>query len=132
MAQFKQSTYIENTPEAREWLEKLGYRKETRTSGKNILALNGGKYIENIRLKKENIKRENDKKRVIDCRGNFELFKALTALRDDSDFMQWLFNEEYKEFARCEKDNAFEYFKPDWCFNAHKATPEELIAHFKK
>ncbi len=31
----------------------------------------------------------------IDCRSNHQLFKAVTAIRDDSDYMQWFYNPKF-------------------------------------
>lgn len=68
---------------------------------------------------------------TIDCGTNESLFLALAALRDDTNYMQWFYNQRYNEWSICEQDNMFDYFNLDWCCHARKATPEELIDHFK-
>lgn len=57
---------------------------------------------------------------LVDCGENEELFLAIAALRDDTDYMQWFTdgNNWYKNKI-CDK-------------HYHKATVEELIEHFKK
>lgn len=81
------------------------------------------------------------RKGYIDCGTNEELFLAIAALRDDSDYMQYFVSDNdpemfllccYKEF-HCfgiDPDNAFNYC--DYKDEFHKATVEELIEHFKK
>ena len=73
----------------------------------------------------------------INCGTNEELFLALAALRDDSDYMQWFicikdletaFESYYKgDFILC-KINKFSKPEDDYF---RKATVEELIKHFK-
>lgn len=75
----------------------------------------------------------------IDCGTNEELFLALSALRDDSDYMQYFVSnndadifqlccyEEFHCFA-INPDNALDY--RDYKNEFHKATVEELIEHF--
>lgn len=65
-------------------------------------------------------------KGVIDCGSNLPLAKALAALRDDSDYMQW--------FVFC--TNPYNWRMNDGSGGTHKdfwskATPSELISHFK-
>ena len=72
----------------------------------------------------------------IDCRTNDELFLAIAALRDDSDYMQWFVSDAtayWLQHRPCfdddpNKDNAYSVIRKDkW----HKATIEELIEHFR-
>lgn len=68
----------------------------------------------------------------IDCGTNIPMFKALAALRDDSDYMQW-FTDDYRlEWVRCNIDEPFEccIYPADVC-DWHKATPAEIVEHFK-
>ena len=71
---------------------------------------------------------------LIDCGTNEDLFKAVAALRDDSDYMQWFVTD--KEISYF----SLEYFIPRGSFvlslsegkfqfmvNIHKATVQELI-----
>lgn len=78
----------------------------------------------------------------IDCGTNEELFLAIAALRDDSDYMQWfIYNTinntvdkfETIEWVLCKDNNICDYLNWDNCYKyCHKATVEELIEHFKK
>lgn len=78
------------------------------------------------------------KKGRIDCGTNEELFLAIAALRDDTNYMQWFVcTSDYKEFDgkewkvgnfdlnTCSDD--FDNILPNW----RKATVNELIEHFK-
>lgn len=75
----------------------------------------------------------------INCGTNEELFLALAALRDDSDYMQWFISDETKQFYKC-TSNKFDFHQEgiaNWicCSSAEyfrKATVEEIIEHFKK
>lgn len=58
----------------------------------------------------------------IDCGTNEELFLALSALREDTDFYQWFIKDGV--YVKCYTDN--------WSNQGyHKATPEELIEYFR-
>ena len=70
----------------------------------------------------------------IDCGENEELFLALAALRDDSDYMQWFTYNNY--WHKCLGNN-FSKYAADWILFPdadvwHKATIEEIIQHFKE
>ena len=81
-------------------------------------------------------------KKMIDCGTNEELFLALAALRDDTDINQWFVcNDDYDTY---DLGADSEHKKGEFLFNYldninicldschwHKATPEELIKHFK-
>lgn len=60
----------------------------------------------------------------IDCGDNVEMFLALAALRDDSDFMQWFCDDTRTVFDICRKQ------KYDGIFR-HKMSAEEIVEHFK-
>lgn len=66
------------------------------------------------------------------CGENEELFLALAALRDDSDYAQWFVCEDYgvPVFEQCNKQYAMSDFIISHWTDYHKATKEELIAHF--
>ena len=66
-----------------------------------------------------------------------ELFKAIAALRDDSDYMQWFVTEEEEHWVNqviYKPKGSFELCLVDkYPFkNAHKATVKELIKYFKQ
>lgn len=80
---FTQPCFIrKNTPELRKKLEELGYVSHifNNNDANNIYADKLGTYI--------SVDIENQPY-YIDCETNEELFLALAALRDDSDYIQW-------------------------------------------
>lgn len=135
-----------NTPELRKKLEELRY-----SHGKSkyyaddddnkydfIMCHNGRFFL----LSQENhvIRDGHPLKKYgsIDCGTNEELFLAIAALRDDTNYMQWFVcTSDYKEFDgkewkvgdfdlnTCPDD--FDNILPHW----RKATVNELIEHFK-
>ena len=125
---FKHSAFIENTPEMREWLEGLGYNSLVVDASNSILYT---RHFDEGWFYTTTPYFIYTPKGIIDCRNNPDLFKAVTAIRDDSDYMQWFYNRQYNEWSICEQGNMFDYFKLDWCIPARKATLEELIEHFK-
>lgn len=74
---------------------------------------------------------------VIDCGNNEELFLAIAALQDDSDYMQWfVFDDDIKfDGEILHKNGEFMlHEKKDNALHSdlyHKATVEELINHFR-
>lgn len=135
------SAFIENTPDMREWLESIGYEK-------HIYFSNNTKYIytEPELCKYFSIVSKLKKflsDRCIDCTGNPQLFKAITAMREDSDKEQWF--TDGKEFILCDREDWIDMISC-LCSGGHynydrngelskdfyKATLEELIEHFKK
>lgn len=78
------------------------------------------------------------KKGRIDCGTNEKLFLALAALRDDTDYMQYFVCG--GSFVLCDRDSWLDMYSVlhsgnkytiDELDNAHIATVEELIEHFK-
>jgi hypothetical protein len=153
---FTQVCFIrKNTKELREKLEKLGHSFLCRYSEEYIdrnNKLKGGNelmyncivsdlrrwYYAKPSVLSNRIKKYNYN--AIDCGINEDLFLAIAALRDDSDYMQWfvcnedhltpLMNEYKKgDFQLClAKKAKINKCRPEW----HKATVKELIEHFKK
>ena len=142
---FTQECFIrKNTKELRKKLRDLGFLDNTCfTSFDNFLYTLGGDYYTCKDYNKfSNMRSEEFVSRCIDCGTNEELFLAIAALRDDSDYMQWFVDDEtkYDEYNGMELTH-----KGDWnlCTESryedydghkelkHKATIEELIEHFK-
>lgn len=134
---FKYSAFIENSKEAREWLESIGYDPcpcvgddpgdlifTDHTRGK----FHG--YDEevygDILAEREEVGGDE-----VDCRGNFDLFKAVTAVRDDGlEYMVWYINNHTGQWKQCDfymmEDDSIDW--DDWT----EASLTELINHFKK
>lgn len=142
---FKYSAFIENTPKAREWLEKIGYKK--------LLYDEYHKYISTVGQRRislygtfDVISYKNDTN--IDCRGNLHLFKAITAITDIRNMHQ-LFVADTDIYHGWSDTigEPYDYIIPkgilfDWDLSIeyadilkgeyHKATLSELKEHFKK
>lgn len=148
---FKYSAFTENTPEMREWLEKLGYRDN------RILWLKKNEYniiisvffedntYAYMQIDKEELQTWIDSNKyvgidTINCLGNPQLFQAVTAIREDSDYMQWFVidringaTEEYVSDFRLSRKDKFDITEVPLygIVDYHKATLSDLIAHFK-
>ena len=125
---FTQKCFIrKNTPELVKKLELLGYIIVNFGvidifNGKPYLLTdtNGGIYG-----------MFNPEEGCIYCGANEELFLAIAALRDDSDYMQWFTNgEKWYQDILCDRE--VEKYGASKPISFHKATVQELIKHFKK
>jgi hypothetical protein len=137
---FIQPCFIrKNTPELRKKLEELGYKpfgsvKYEWDTGWGLSTDNRlGEFESFDKNGLDNIiKCESpDYEDSIDCGTNEELFIALAALRDDSDYMQW-FTDGEKWFQNKQNDIEVIRYGASNPINFHKATVEEIIEHFKK
>lgn len=119
---FKYSAITDNTLEMREWLDALGYQiygsitKNTLFTEVDGLCTLGN--IDNVSLKYI--------KDYINCISNPSLFRAVTAIRDDSDYMQFFVDSKGRLFL-CE----YPYVMLCLQTPERKATLEELIIYFK-
>lgn len=94
-------------------------------------------YDEETRYSIDQFKAENVAKGhpAIDCGENIELFKALAAMNDENDYMQWYVNEITDRWSLC---IGMDHVEDDPIISKweglarHKATAEEIIKHFKK
>lgn len=131
---FTQSCFIrKNTSELRNKLEELGYTTSTICKGCNIAtSYILGKYsiISDWQLNSTNPHITWNNGHRIDCGTNEELFLAIAALRDDSDYMQW-FTYGEKWFQNQQNDIEVIRYGKDNPIIFYKATVEELIEHFK-
>lgn len=141
---FKYSVIGDNTQENREWLEKLGYKfrfgsTSTRNDYKFIktkmLCTNIGKTYAIADLK--HTVNDIEEEKTINCIGNHPLFKAVSAMREDSDYMQHFTNG--RDWCKCYLP-IFSHFafhqqveaSIDLIANWHKATLTELQERFKE
>jgi len=132
-----------NTPELRKKLEELGYNCSSLRCDRPCLYtaayLNVYHSIHPEWLDNEDVRKTN----YIDCGTNEELFLAIAALRDDTNENQW-FICDVNHWDRLDNGEATVYAEiGEWIFcksndddcardnHYHKATVEELIAHFK-
>lgn len=140
---FKYRAIGKNTAENMEWLEKLGYKRgyHTYPSGNCIFTKDGFDYpyVTEAVL--------NDYPNAMDCRNNPALFQAVTAMREDSDYMQWftckvkdgLGNQLPDSWVLCTQKTLQDF---GWVNNSpntygkntpyHKATIDEIIKRFTK
>ena len=118
---FTQPVFIRrNTPELRKMLEEIGIVGNAFNSSTCIGIHSSGSRF--MTFSNNDFPHFN----AIDCGTNEQLFLALAALRDDSDYMQW-FTEYYGGmvlWSKCVKDKQDSPYR-------RKATPTELIEYFK-
>ena len=126
---FNQPCFIrKNTPELREYLKELGYKK----AGIPLLDIDNSYIVAEDTVFYETYWiSEAHRLSIIDCGANEDLFKAIAALRDDSDYMQWFVCDEEDDVSN---KGAFVVCRYDKLHssNYHKATIKELIEHFKQ
>ena len=122
-----------NNKYLRKKLRDLGYLDNTCfTSFDNFLYTLGGDYYTCKSYDKfSNMRSEEFVNECIDCGTNEDLFLAIAALRDDSDYMQWFVDESstHKTWYLCALVHKGDCFMN--CKSCRKATVEELIEHFK-
>lgn len=126
-----------STPELRKKLEELGYRLFGAELNEDLCIFTEPEYSLYSVEFFSNIPHP-DEIDSVDCGTNEELFLAIAALRDDTNYMQWFVcTSDYKEsdgkewkvgdfdLNTCPDD--FDNILPHW----RKATVNELIEHFK-
>lgn len=73
---------------------------------------------------------------AIFCGTNIPMFKALAAIREDSDYMQWFVCQrtEYcpKSLIQCTIPSITGWYHLRWYYLCRKATPDEIVEHFKE
>ena len=134
---FTKQCYIKkNTKELRDKLKALGYKlNHGKTWGKYLVCfkINGTEECRFVATPEYDLKNMPDFKNAVDCGANEELFLAIAALRDDSDYMQWFTDgNTWKNciLNKCDIDSWYRWFGYGDKM-VHKATVEELIELFK-
>ena len=130
---FTQPCFIrKNTPELRKKLEELGYNRYplwmadwSDDDSRYVYLVTDVLYYT---YPQEPTKPKNGEH--IDCGTNEELFLALAALRDDSDYMQW-FTDGENWFQNQQNDIKVIRYGASNRINCYKATVEEIIERFK-
>jgi hypothetical protein len=128
-----------NTPELRNKLKELGYiQVKQDIYYYHIMVENGNIWICNGAFNPDNPDGKGWDE-CIDCEYDEDLFIALAALRDDTDHNQWFTNGKEWIIYMDNTDKGglsyFQYFAMPRDINLenfHKATPTEIIAHFKQ
>lgn len=124
---FTQACFIiKDTQELRDKLKEIGINPYPCIVPKciNYLFVNRGFYSRNEIGYKEEIDS------AINCGTNEELFLALAALRDDSDYMQYFIAAESDKPMLCTKENIEDHTV--WHELYRKMTAEELVDYFNK
>ncbi|MBD5173816.1 MAG: hypothetical protein HDT08_04175 [Bacteroidales bacterium] len=129
-----------NTPELRKKLEELGYTFLPNGYAEWNIPIEELPYLQcNTERNLSYYIGKNGWMDGIDCGENEQLFLALAALREDSDKFQWFCDDEegeYKSLFFCKYDDVEKHIHNEmdgWdCEGFHKATPAELIEHFKE
>ena len=130
---FTQPCFIrKNTPGLRKKLEELGYTNTPSGRGEWFIPIEELEYLVTYPISGcyqgcNGYWHKDD----FDCETNEELFLAIAALRDDSDYMQW-FTDGEKWFQNKQNDTDVIRYGAGNPINFHKATVEEIIEHFKK
>lgn len=127
---FLHSVIGDNTKENREHLEKIGAKLAEGMSIDYkylyVYVAFSGEYC---------YYSHNDRqppRHVINCIGNPQLFQAVSAMRNDSDYLQWFTNDKCDEWLLCKKENYQDFVKLNVHVNFYKATLSELEAHFQR
>ena len=140
---FKYSCIGDNSPENREHLEKLGWRRKYIQEEADIIvcASNTGMFSAIAKDTQSWFKEYQSE--CINCIGNPALFQAVTAVRDDNDYMQWFVSDEdiftkdgddlivSKGDFILSKEVDFLCKHQDYPREAHKASLAELQEYFK-
>lgn len=124
---FTQPAFIrKNTPELRKKLTDLGYKVFPNFIYFPCLSCSNGYAIP-----ADNLNRDGN----FDCKDNENLFLALAALRDDSDYMQWFVWGKRWMLWKCDcnphRTQSTTGISSVF-LRGHKATAEEIIEHFKE
>lgn len=141
---FTQPCFIrKNTPELRKKLEELGYIPLTMNllleKAPTLVAMEfprGNPIFNAVIYIHEYVKMFQNEIKFIDCGTNENLFLAIAALREDTDYGQW-FIFDAESFLTLKRGDWMKFIGYDECVInspmwSHKATVQELIEHFSK
>lgn len=153
---FLYSVIGDNTKENREWLEKVGYTVlNFGLNAKYLYATQCTWYNKNKTWKEPYYSTSNDINnyskyiKYINCIGNPQLFQAVSAMRDDSDYMQFFVSKGWRDYyddpipdkwVLCTSDTLEEFGNVNNSPNSYsipsfgwrKVSLSELQAHFQR
>lgn len=139
MPKFTQTAFVrvDDTEQRKElcgWLESIGYRP---SRALKMIKYVSYVFVDNGKVSvSENTTYLKRRLHAIDCGDNIEMFCALAALRDDSDYLQWFVCQkdkgDNKSFVQCTVDNITKWYYMRWYYLCRKATPAEIVEHFKE
>lgn len=132
MPKFTQSAFVRvEDPEQRKelcgWLESNGYRP---SRALKMIEYVSCVFVDNGKVSvSENTTYLKRRLHAIDCGTHTAMFRALAALRDDSDYRQWFITP-----GGCWRMCSCGSWSDDRRLSAvwRKATPAEIVEHFKK
>lgn len=123
-----------NTPKLRKYLKNLGYKQIESLGGDSIFC-----YPDMMSFAESYLQDfpQEALAGFTNCENSETIFKAIAALRDDSDYMEWFICDEPINIYNNKVLYIGEIFqvevdKFDKSIIAHKASVEELVIHFKK
>lgn len=121
---FNYPAITENTRQVRVFLESIGYMfaKTISLSEFDLIYT----YANGIHLIDKHEVDYLDMSLFVDCRGNAELFRAVAAVCESTDYMQWFTDGKYFELCKSEVFESRPYVIHNW----RKCTPNELIKNF--
>lgn len=139
MTTFKQSAFVrvedhDLRKELCEWLIRIGYNTPETWTDKRL------DQCKTIRIDVDKVFRTlqcdvsifSNCSRFIDCGTSIPMLKALAALRDDSDYMQWFITTKGKwVLSKYEHKRCNSQYAGVWKQICRKATPAEIVEHFK-
>ena len=128
---FQYSAIGDNTPENREHLEKLGYDIVNRNDDRIILRTGYPKHNVAITYYDYHLPYLRSYfPQIIDCIGNHQLFKAVTAITTTTDIGKYYINNHTGQWRKCDLDMATDYYI-EWD-DLKEASIAELQAHFQR
>lgn len=129
---FLYSVIGDNTPENREWLEKIGYQMHGDYRKHNDFIFSFEATDVSIPMYRSLYEHEIEPfyKNELNCIGNPQLFQSVTAMRDDTSNNQWwVFDEDFDQYKQ--GDFVMGRFHRCSCY-CHVATLSELQEHFQR
>lgn len=127
---FKYSVIGDNTPENKEWIKKIGWELKYMREDADTIVTSSNTGLFSCIVSDQTTWFSNFISKGIDCRKNPDLFKAISAMRHGSDYMQWFTDGNIWVLCN-QSDFRYEVSIPTNILkDLHKATLSELKKHF--